>query len=151
MSGANVKRSMKKPDWVDILLAASIAARGTIVSAMFVFAVVPVIFRSPLEAVPAVYAFLVFYCVYGFLVASVVCAVLGLPALALANWLGLSRRWQAAVVGASAGLVVSLLFTNSSALMAGWNDWLCTLLFLVAGAFGGVAAWRERNKGRRTA
>lgn len=151
MSSANVKRKAEKPDWVDILLAASIAAWGTIVCAMFVFAVVPLIFRSPLESVPAVYAFLVFYCVYGFLVASVVCAVLGLPALALANWLGLSRRWQAAVVGGAAGFLISLVLPIRPGFMVGWSDWMFTLMFLFAGALAGVAAWRERNKGRRTA
>jgi hypothetical protein len=141
----------EKPDWVDVLLPAALASWGTIVVASAVFALLPSMFASSEDAVLAAYWFLIVYCFGGFLIATVVCTVVGLPALALANWLKLRSWWQAAITGAVGGLLVSFAAPNWPGAAAHWSDAAHEFLFLIAGALAGLAAWRERAKGEHPA
>jgi hypothetical protein len=142
----NAKRATEKADWVDILLAAALAAWGTVCCATFVFGLMPTMVSSPERIVSKLYWFVLGYGFFGFVLATVVCTIVGLPALALATWLKLSKWWQGAIVGGAAGLLVSLAIPAWPGL-AYLDQAMSVVLFAIAGAFAGVAAWREHKKG----
>jgi hypothetical protein len=71
--------------------------------------------------------------------------------LALARWLNLSKWWEVAALGAAAGLLASLIFPLRPWNMPPWDEIAVTLMFLIAGVFAGIAAWRERAKGKQFA
>ncbi len=152
VNAPSVRHKRENPDWVDILLAATLAAWGTIVAGIMLFFLAPGIVASPESAGPQALWY-VGISIMGFLLASIVCTVIGLPALALANWLKLTKWWQAAIIGGSAGLMlgspVALYsyipsYAAQQTPIVGVLFWL--FWFVLAGALAGVAAWRERRK-----
>ena len=152
MSGGSANRKAERSDWVDILLASTLSAWGTLVVAMFLFFLAPGIVASPERAVPQVLGFLGIS-IMGFLLASIVCTVIGLPALALANWLKLTKWWQAAILGGSAAILIGgpiAVFSYAPQYAAQHDPTIGAMFwvfwFALAGVIAGVAAWRERRK-----
>lgn len=148
MSDASLtKRSEGAPDWVDILLADTVTAWGTVVgvSSLVLLVGYAPIFR--LEMIPVILGMLLATAGIGFFLALYVCVFLGLPALGLAKLLKLNHWWQAAIIGALAGLLVVLVFPMPDPSQGQVGVILTRLLFVVAGALAGMAAWRERRKG----
>lgn len=143
---AVLDRSARKPDWVDILLAATLAAWGTVLGSMFVFWFLPVAFETPLDAVPSLFNLLLFFGFFGFILATAVCTIVGLPALALARWLNLTEWWQAAAVGSIAGILVvgTPILSLPGEIV---SKVVLVVTLVIAGALAGVAAWRERERG----
>ena len=145
--GPQPDRPADRPSWVDILLPAVLASWGTITAGMFVLSVVPRIVALPQAAPIAVFGFLLIYGFFGFVLATVVCTIVGLPALALAGWLKLTKAWQAALIGAIAAFPVMFVFVpRFRSEVEGDMKLLLEYLFILAGALAGIAAWREFKK-----
>lgn len=141
----------EKPDWVDIILAATLVSWGTVLSAMTV-----ALFAQVQGELNTAYVtrFMVSWAAMafaGFFVTLFICIILGLPALAIARLLRLDRPWQAAALGALAGALVALAIPKPSGFAYDWVEIAGALVFVLAGALAGLAAWRERNKGNLTA
>lgn len=146
----SVRRDAKgsPPDWVDILLAATIAAWATVMAAIATGAVIVLIGNFRIELLASTLGSLVVAGGIAFFIAIFACAILGLPALALVTLLRLDEGWQAALIGAIAGLIFSGTLMGWPSVVKDWSIVLSTIVFIVAGAVAGVAAWRERRKGR---
>ena len=146
-AGRLPKRRAEKPDWVDVLLAATLAAWGTIVVAMTLLFVAYIITGLLPGGTDRLFALMIPTIFLGFLIAIIVCVIVGLPALGLIHWLKLSRWWQWTAIGAAAGLLVSLL-PGLHLPIDPISVTPVALVFLLAGAFAGDAAWQEQHRGR---
>ncbi|OYX48657.1 MAG: hypothetical protein B7Y90_09490 [Alphaproteobacteria bacterium 32-64-14] len=149
-------RRRGKRHWGHALFVASIAAWLTFFgAALFVGAVASMLYQADSVAVagatsPGVMAL---YAIFGIPVVLVVCFVAGVPALIVAEFLGLTKWWQAAVTGAAVGLLlaVGVIFLSSAQSNAPSDNSRilgCAVLILT-GACAGVAAWASLWLDRR--
>lgn len=142
--------SRGKPDWLDILFAATLTSWATMVIPLLPFLLGGSILNFRLEFLVDAKAMINFasgmatLAIYSFFIAMVTCTVLGLPALGLAILLRLDAWWQGAAVGAVAGLIFAFVFTGGRTFDL--NLGLLVAWLAVAGALAGIAAWRERRK-----
>ena len=141
-----VTRSTERPDWAQVLLAATLASWGVF---MIVFAcelIIRLLADFSMLGLVQSASTLISGALITFFAALIVCIVAGLPALALVNWLRLDRWWHDGLIGAVAGFAFIYGVLGSREFISPSFPVSSVLLFVVAGALAGVAAWRERRK-----
>lgn len=136
------------PDWVDILLAATLASWATVMIAITAGMAIALVIDFRIEALAFAFVYLVSAAGISFFIAIFACTILGLPALGLAALLRLDAWWQAALIGALAGLIFAGTIVGWRPNMYDWSIVVSGVVLIAAGALAGVAAWRERRKGR---
>ncbi len=141
------RRSTEIPDWVDILLAATIASWATVAGAMTIAMLAGFLPIFRFEMIPFILATVAMIVGMTFFIAMYVCVILGLPALGIAKLFKLNQRWHAALLGAFAGFLVTLVIPGLSVAALREDSIFGVILFIVAGILAGLAAWRERQKG----
>lgn len=147
-TGAKSERS----DRMGALVAAAVAAWATIAAVVLLLFVIPGIwFNGPLF-LPFVASVILPAVVFGFVFASIVTAIIGWPALFLAESLQLTRWWHATLIGGASGLLVGAIpvFTTKSP-QAFPLTMAFMLVCVVAGAPAGLAAWNVRWREKRVA
>lgn len=128
----------RRPRWVTALVLATMVAWAVYVGCSFV----PALFSDRPGVMDATWATAVVSVPF----ALVVCLIVGVPALLVAEALKLSRWWQAAAVGAAGGLAAFLLvkvFLSgvASGVSLDAEAIMGVLIFALAGACAGVSAW----------
>jgi hypothetical protein len=135
------------PDWVDILLASTLASWATVMIAIALATLVSIFTSFHLTAVVSALGILVWVGTISFFVALFASVILGLPALGVARLLKLDKWWQAAIIGALASVIFMVVITGGRAQVDNWNEVVSVIVLGLAGVFAGIAAWRERRKG----
>lgn len=146
MGGGGVQRKIAKPDWLDVLVSAWVTASVTLTIAQAMLGFGWVVWSGSHEQIFQVVFVTIAFAFWSFFLGMFVTSIVGIPALLVARALRLSKRWHAVLVGALAGVIVTLPFAlpaleNSPDTFVFWSA-----AFAIAGGLAGLSARRTMLK-----